>query len=232
MRLAPFCPVETQSTDLFGSCLGSGAGMKYLIFGLLTACILAVSGQTQAQSHAMIDRSRSSEMKNFFITQSVEGEFGTIAKKEKGGALGSPDTWRGYGIKNGFGIEVFRFTQFALSHTLLNLRSKESGLETLRGSRLAGEMNFAFSAPVTNIQFGFGLTASQMEYQNFEHSGLFVGIGQYYTAGFNYFLSPNFSLLILGKHFESHQSNAGGSSQLESIETSFDNLSVGLNIWI
>ena len=206
--------------------------MNFMIHGLIAFFFLVSMGTAHAQSHAMIDRSRSSELKNFYITQSIEGEFGTIAKKEKGSALAAPETWRGYGIRNGFGIEIFRFTQFALSHTLLNLRSKNSGLETLHGSRLAGEMNFAFSAPVTNIQFGLGLTASQLEYQNFDKSGLFVGVGQYYTMGFNYFMSPNFSLQVLGKHFENHYSNGGGSLSLESLDASFDNLSFGLNIWI
>ena len=180
----------------------------------------------------MIDKSRSSEVKNLYITQSIEGEFGRIRKKERGMDYSAPTTWRGYGIRNGFGVEIFRFTQFAVSHTLLNIRSKESGLENLRGSRLAGEMNFAFSSPMTNIQFGLGISASQLEYQNFNESGLFVGGGTYFTMGFNYFLSPTFSMQVIGKHFETKYTSSGGSLSLEEMGTSFDNLGLGINIWI
>jgi hypothetical protein len=193
---------------------------------------LAMSSAAVGQSHALIDKSRSSEVKNLYVSQSIEGEFGRIRKKERGSDFASPTTWRGYGIRNGLGVEIFRFTQFAISHTLLNIRSKESSLENLRGSRLAGEMNFAFSSPMTNIQFGLGVAASQLEYQNFQESGLFVGGGTYYTMGFNYFMSPTFSIQLIGKHFETRYTSSGGSLELEELGASFDNLGVGINIWL
>jgi hypothetical protein len=185
-----------------------------------------------AQSHSMIDRSRSSQTTTLFITQSVDGEYGVFEKKSRGSDLISDQTWRGYGIRNGIGIEVFKFTQFALSHTLLNMRSKESGLENLRGSRLAGEMNFVFSAPVTNIQFGFGVLASQMEYQAFDRSASFVGGGHFYSMGLNYFFTPQFSFMLTGKRLESKYSASGGSLAVESLRSQTDSLSFGLSIWI
>lgn len=185
-----------------------------------------------AQSHSMIDRNRSSQTTNLFITQSIDGEYGTFEKKSRGSDVLTDQTWRGYGIRNGIGIEVFKFTQFALSHTLLNMRSKESGLENLRGSRLAAEMNFVFSAPVTNIQFGFGLLASQMEYQAFDRSASFVGGGHYSSMGLNYFFTPQFSFILSGKRLESNYSASGGSLAVESLRSLTDSLSFGLSIWI
>ncbi|MCX6128165.1 MAG: hypothetical protein NTX25_03765 [Proteobacteria bacterium] len=205
--------------------------MKLLRFAAMTAFLLS-SGSAFAQSHSLIDRNRSSMSNNVFLIQAIDGEFGQYSKKYKTADSPIQQTWRGYGIRNGLGVELFKFTQFSLSHTLLNMRSKESSLENMRGSKLSGEISFAFSAPITNIQFGLGLVASQMDYQNLQETGSFVGTGHYYDMGANYFFSPAFSLQVIGKHSEIQHAISTGSLSLESIESSTDSLSIGLAIWI
>ncbi|HYX32498.1 MAG TPA: hypothetical protein VE954_05245 [Oligoflexus sp.] len=184
------------------------------------------------QSHSLVDRNRSSETANVFLFQSVDGEFGKVEKSYKNQPEAVTQTWRGYGIRNGVGIELFKFTQFSFSHTLLNLRSRDTSLENMRGSKLSGEITFAFSAPITNIQFGLGVIASQMDYQNFEKSGAYVGTGHYYNMGFNYFVSQMFSLQFIGKHSTIRHTASGGSLDLQEINSSTDSLSFGLAIWI
>jgi hypothetical protein len=197
------------------------------------ALILLLGAQlAQGQSHSLVDRNRSSERTNVFLFQSLDGEFGKFQKSFKTQPEPVTQTWRGYGIRNGVGIELFKFTQFSLSHTLLNMRSRDSSLENMRGSRIAGEITFAFSAPITNIQFGLGVIASQMEYQNYDRSGAYVGTGHYYNMGFNYFLSQMFSVQVLGKHSTIRHSASGGSLDLQEIQSSTDSLSFGLAIWI
>lgn len=194
--------------------------------------LLLVTQMVQAQSHSLVDRNRSSERTNVFLFQSVDGEFGKVQKSFKSQPEAVNQTWRGYGIRNGVGIELFKFTQFSLSHTLLNMRSRDTSLENMRGSKLAGEITFAFSAPITNIQFGLGIIASQMDYQNYDKSGSYVGTGHYYNMGFNYFLSQMFSVQVIGKHSTIRHSASGGSLDLQEIQTSTDSLSFGLAIWI
>lgn len=201
---------------------------KYLV---VLAFLLGAEA-AHGQSHSMIDRNRSSETANVFLFQSVDGEFGKVQKSYKNQVEPVIQTFRGYGIRNGVGIELFKFTQFSVAHTLLNLRSRDTSLENMRGSRLTGEITFAFSAPITNIQFGLGVIASQMDYQNFEKSGAYLGTGHFYNMGLNYFVSQKFSLQFIGKHSTVRHSASGGSLDLEEIQTKTDSLSLGLAIWI
>lgn len=203
------------------------------ILKFMTALALLLStNDAFSESHAVIDRNRSSEKANVFLVQSIDGEYGRIKKTYKDPLESVNQTWRGYGIRNGFGIELFKFTQFSVAHTLINLRSKNSSLENMHGSRLSGEVTFAFSAPITNIQFGLGIIASQMEYQNYERSGAFVGTGHYYDMGFNYFMTSMFSLQFIGKHSTIRHTASGGSLELQQMKSSMDCLSLGLSIWI
>lgn len=201
--------------------------LKALVLGL----ILTVSGKSLAQSHSIIDQSRSSMSKNVFVYQAVDGEYGRFEKETKEGKI-TEESWKGYGIRNGFGLEVFKFVEFSLAHTLLNVRSNDSSLESMQGSRLSGEIAFQFSAPITNIQFGLGMTASQMAYQDFDKTSTFVGVGRYYMMGLNYFLTPSVSLVIQGRRIEAIQKASGGSSLVSRIESKTDNMSLGFSIWL
>lgn len=180
----------------------------------------------------MIDRSRSSFYKNVFLTTSVEGEYGTVSKTEKGADGLSKESWRGYGIRNGLGIEMMKFTQFSLSHTLLNMRSSKSSAETLSGSRLAGEFALSFSAPITNIQFGLGMTLSSLQYQSLGKTTSYAGSGTYYTVGLNHFFTPSISLQAVAKRIEGENRLSAGESSLEKIGSVTDNLSLGIAIWL
>lgn len=205
--------------------------MKLLNYLALLSLFLGTQA-AWAQSHSLIDRNRSSEKSNVFLFQSIDGEFGKVMKTYKSQPESETQSWRGYGIRNGVGIELFKFTQFSMAHTLLNLRSRESSLENMRGSKFTGEVTFAFSAPITNIQFGLGMIVGQMEYQNFDKSGAYVGTGHYYDMGFNYFISQMFSLQVIGKHSLIRYTASGGSLELQEIQSSTDSLSFGLAIWI
>jgi hypothetical protein len=203
-----------------------------ILKSLATLALILGASSGLAQSHSLVDRNRSSLANNVFLTQAVDGEFGKVSKIYKDQVEPVEQNWRGYGIRNGVGLEIFKFTQFSLSHTLLNLRSRETSLENMRGSKLAGEINFAFSAPIANIQFGLGMIASQMEYQDFQKSASFIGTGHYYSMGLNYFFSQMFSLQVIGKHSEIRHTASGGSLDLQQINTATDSLSLGIAIWI
>lgn len=201
---------------------------------LVLAFVLAsISGTAMAQSsHAMIDRSRSSFYKNIFLTTSVEGEYGKLSKTEKGSELLKNESWSGYGIRNGLGIEMMKFTQFSLSHTLLNFRSAKSSLENLTGSRIAGEFTLSFSAPITNIQFGIGFAASNLEHQSLAQRSSYAGTSHYYSVGFNQFLTPSISFQAIAKRLEGENRLSGGEATLTKFKSATDNLSLGIAVWL
>lgn len=199
---------------------------------ILVSLLLGLSSSAFAQGHAFIDQARSSMRKNVFLTTSLEGEYGHVQRTAKESGAVDTESWRGYGIRNGLGVEVMKFTQFSLSHTLLNMRSNDSGLENLTGSRLAAEIAFAFSAPLMNIQFGLGMLASQLQYQAVEKSSSFTGTGHYYTMGTNYFFSPSISFQTNFKRMVSDNKISGGSADFKELRANTDNLSLGIAVWL
>lgn len=205
--------------------------------GCLACASLLISlgaGQAAAQSHAWVDQSRSSLQRNVFVSQAIEGEYGRIEKDFSDSAdqsASAHQTWRGYGIQNGVGIELFKFTQFSLSHTMLSLRSKESSLENMNGSRLGAGITFVFSAPIGNMEFGAGANASQMSYQHLEKSASFLGAGHYYSIGMNYFLTPNISVFSTGRRSKMNYKHSGGQAAIEAMKSNSDSLGFGAKIW-
>ncbi|MBC7661509.1 MAG: hypothetical protein H7249_17570 [Chitinophagaceae bacterium] len=198
----------------------------------MTSVLLALSGSAFAETHAMIDQSRSSFNKTMFVTTSVEGETGTMEKTLKGSNDVMSESWHGYGIRNGVGVEAFKFIQFSLSHTLINMRSADSSLETLSGSRLSAEIAFEFSAPLTNIEFGLGMLGDNLTYLSNEKSGTVVGSGHFYSMGINYFLTPSVSFQATGKRLEVNNQMSGGSSDINKLSSKTDSLSAGIAIWL
>jgi len=196
--------------------------------------LLFAAEQVLAQTHSWVDQSRSSLQKNVFVSQSVEGEYGRF---EKHLTDASPEnrivnqTWRGHGIQNGLGLEVFKFAQISLSHTLLNLRSKESSLENINGSRLSTGVTFVFSAPIGNLEFGSGVNTALLNYHNLEKTSTFVGSGHHYSVGMNYFLSPSISAFSTARRSEAWYKNNGGHASVEKINSKYDSLGLGFRVW-
>ncbi|RYZ56982.1 MAG: hypothetical protein EOP07_11195 [Proteobacteria bacterium] len=194
--------------------------------------LMSSSAFAQSSAHARIDQSRSSLSKNVFLTTSLEGEYGRVQRTEKDTGIIDNASWRGYGIRNGLGIEAFKFTQFSLSHTLLNLRSQDQGRENLTGSRLAAEFALSFSSPLANLQFGMGMLASNLQYQALEKSSSYTGTGHYYSVGANYFFSQSVSVQMIGKRIESSNKRTGGSADYSLLNANTDNLSLGIAVWL
>ncbi len=200
--------------------------LMFSLFGL------SLAATALGQSHAMIDRNRSSWQNNIFLTQSIEGEYGSFETKASDSDAVSHKTWRGYGIRNGVGMEAFKFIQFSLSHTMFHQNAKSSSLENARGSRLAADLGLVFSAPIANIQFNAGLTAAEMDYQKGDENAAYSGTGRYLGLGLTYFFSPRLSLQALGKQMSSFYAKDGGNLAQDRIETKMENFSLGLSVWL
>ncbi len=201
-------------------------------FSLMVIAML-MSPALFAQDHYDISQNRSLYGKTIFIDQSITGMIGKISKS------GNPETidsnsqdWRGYGIRNGIGLELFRFTQLSLSHTLLNLRSKATSLEHLNGSEIAASISLSFSSPLGNIFFGTSLLGASLAYQNYDKSSSFLGSGYKHYMGLNYFLSSTISIFgKLEKNLTRYTRNTGDSG-IDSLDVKFDGFGIGVMIWL
>jgi hypothetical protein len=201
----------------------------------VTGSLMLASSPALAQSHATINQNRSSLAKNVFVSQAIEGEYGQLEKHLNPageGPMRQSQSWQGYGIRNGVGIELFKFTQFSLAHTLLDLRSRDTSLENMSGSRLALGLDFAFSSPIGNVEFGGGATASQLSYQNVDQTATFIGTGHYYAIGINYFLSPSISFFATGRRYGTKYKQSTGQNQINSMTADRDSLGLGVKIWL
>lgn len=210
--------------------------MKLLMSAVLPiVSALLLEGMALAgPGHSFINSQRSSENNNVFVSQAVEGEYGHMNKIAAGLKEGEGENrvWQGYGFRNTIGVELLKFTQFSLSHTFMNMRSKASSLENLHGSRLAGEARVVFSSPIGNMEAGGGVIASSMDYTRLLENADFLGSGYYYTLGLNYFLSQRVSFFGQGKMIRENFVRSGGSSTIENIKSDTSNASFGFSLWL
>ena len=188
---------------------------------------------TLAETHQLIQSTRSSET-NVFVSQCVEGEYGSFTKFHSGDNdnRGESRIWRGYGYRNAFGVELMKFTQFSLSHTFVNMRSKENSLENIHGSRLSGEMKLVFAAPVGNLEAGGGFIGGRYDYQKQLENSDYLTSGYFYTLGVNYFMSSRVSLFGQGKMTRENFVRNGGSAEISNIKTDVSSLGLGFSLWI
>ena len=169
-----------------------------------------------------------------FAIQSIEGEYGKVQAIKAGSSqeANKSSTWRGHGVKNGVGVEFMRFTQFTLTHTLVNYRSKATSTENLRGSRISGEARVVFSSPIGNLEGGVGAIASTFDYQNKENQSSYVGSGYYHLLGLNYFSSSRVSFFAHGKKIFENLVRHGGNTSIENIKNDSFSLGLGIKLWI
>ena len=200
-------------------------------FFMITGLSFPAFADGYPTSHAVINTMRSNTM---FISQGVEGEYGVYTKIPAGESQGGGvrEMWRGFGLRNTIGFEMFKFVQFSLSHTLLNMRSKGSSFESQTGSRVSGDARLVFSSPIGNVEVGSGVIASYYEYQHDMERADYIGSGYYYSLGLNYFLSSKVSIFTGCKLFQENMVRNDGSASIESIHTNTTAVGLGFSVWI
>jgi len=163
------------------------------------------------------------------VTQAIEAEFGKYR------TLGGEDEssfWKGYGIRTSAGLELMKFIQFSAGHTFVNMREKNDGLQSLRGSRLNGEAKLVFYSPVGNLEGGMGVLASRLDFQQGLEVGDYYGSGSYYSLGLNYFVTGNLSFFGGMKMIKENLVKNGGASKIENIKTDTTSLGTGFSLWL
>jgi hypothetical protein len=199
--------------------------------------VIATTAKAQPVSHNYVNTYRSSDISHLFVSQSIEGEYGefelTTSKNSATGSTGSNTAkWRGYNLTQTFGLEVFKFIQFNLAHSMMNMRSSGSALERLGGSRFSAGTRLVFLAPVANLEAGGGVIGTRYDYQHDLSTSDFYGSGIYYSLGFNYFMNEKVSLFGQAKTIDEHSVRNGGDAETKTISSRTTNLGFGFTLWL
>lgn len=193
---------------------------------------------SQSVTHNYVNTTRSSAIAHIFVSQSVEGEYGEFemsgGKNTLGIAATTPSTrkWRGYNLSQTLGVEIMKFIQFNVSHSMLNMRSSTSSLERLGGSRFSGGAKLVFLAPLANLEAGGGVIGTRYDYQHYLRTSDFYGSGIYYSLGFNYFMSERVSFFGQAKSIDEHSVRTGGDADTKSINSRTTNIGTGFTLWL
>jgi hypothetical protein len=213
----------------------------------MSAAAFVFSGSVFAQSasynHNYVNTMRSGTVSHFYVSQSLDGEYGTFSATTKpgksadalasAGGLGpSSDSWRGFGIGTAFGLEILKFVQFTGGHTFVSLRRNDDGLQTLSGSRLHAGAKFVFTAPLANLELGGGLLGSRMDFVQRLQRGDYYGSGVFYSLGMNYFLSSQVSIFGSVKTLQERLVQTGGDSSFDTIRNQATSIGTGFSIWL
>lgn len=200
----------------------------------------AYSGVTWGQSvtHNYVNTTRSSAIAHIFVSQSVEGEYGEFEMSGSKSSLGlttsepSVSKWRGYNLSQTLGVEVMKFVQFNVSHSMMSMRSSASSLERLGGSRFSGGMKLVFLAPLANLEAGGGVIGTRYDYQRYLSTSDFYGSGFYYSLGFNFFMSERVSFFGHAKSIDEHSVRTGGDADAKTISSRTTNIGTGFTLWL
>lgn len=205
--------------------------MRWFIKTLALSALLI---ETQAFSQHSVIQGQRDINSNVFVSQAIEGEYGTYNKILSGQSAdtGESRIWRGYSFRNGLGLELMKFTQFSVSHSFINMRSKANSLENMVGSRISAEAKLAFSSPIGNMEAGGGFLASRLDYTMKLDNADFLGSGYYYVLGLNYFLSQRVSFFGHGKMIRENMVRNGGNAEIENFKTNTNSLGLGFSIWL
>lgn len=209
------------------------------ILGFLLAYLGPLTPSAFAQpgvSHNYVNTYRSSGISHLFVSQSIEGEYGEVELSTSGTGLTSAGTriekWRGYNLTQTFGVELLKFIQLNIGHSMINMRSSSSALERLGGSRFSAGARFVFLAPVANLEAGGGVLGTRYDYQHDLTTSDFYGSGVYYTLGFNYFISEKVSLFGQAKTIDELSMRTNGDPNAKSIRSRTTNLGTGFSLWL
>jgi hypothetical protein len=209
------------------------------ILGFLLAYLGPLTPSAIAQpgvSHNYVNTYRSSSITHFFVSQSIEGEYGEVELSTSGTGLTAAGTriekWRGYNLTQTFGLELLKFVQLNVAHSMINMRSSGSALERLGGSRFSAGARFVFLAPVANLEAGGGVLGTRYDYQHDLTTSDFYGSGVYYTLGFNYFISEKVSLFGQAKTIDELSMRTNGDPNAKSIRSRTTNLGTGFTLWL
>lgn len=206
--------------------------MKQQFWTKVLTLVFLTTGTTSlfAGAHSRVNMERSSITNHAFVTQAVEGEYGRF--KVNGDNVDETQTWKGYGIRTGVGMEIMKFVQFSAGHTFLNMREKGNGLENLRGSRFYGETKAIFYSPVGNLEGAMGVTGLRMDYQKILDTAEFYGSGYYYSIGLNYFVTSTLSFFGNARMAQENMVKNSGNAVNDQLKTDTTSVGGGFTLWL
>lgn len=197
----------------------------------LSLVIVSFSSLAFSQSHSSINGARSSFDRNVFFDQSFLGFNNKISLSGSEAPEGFATSWTGSGIRDGFGIELYKFIHLSLLHTSLSEEAKGASTNHFSGNEVMGDLSLNFASPIGNLGFGSGVFASRIDMQQAEKSAKYSGAGRVDHISLNYFLNSAFSIDIRAEQAQGDYHKGSGDIELSKFSSKRTGLGLGFKIW-
>lgn len=197
------------------------------IFIVQMIAIVTPSFSTES-AHSFYNRSLGL-YKPIYLNQTIEGAVGEYTSKKQN----TSTKWQGYGVKNAIGMELFRFIQLEMSHSLVNMDGSSKGIEKYSGSKIGGSIKLSFHSPIGNLEIGTGSHVGSYNYQKDLITSQVTGSGHLFSLGINHFFKSNLSISgTISSQNEKISKRKTTLNDNDSLQGTLKLLGVGLNIWI
>lgn len=200
---------------------------------VFAVAVLCFGSSVFAQSHSSIDSTRSTFNRNVFFDQSLVGFNSSLNFSGDSAAVNQMGKgWTGFGIRDGFGLELYKFIHLSILHTHVDQEGKGEANASFEANELSGNLSFNFASPIGNLGFGAGIVASRASLQTVEKSSRYSGSGQLENISWNYFMTPSFSLTskVERAHMTYHQGS--GNTGISKFTSNRTGMALGFKIWL
>lgn len=140
-------------------------------------------------------------------------------------------SWRGYGIENGVGTQLYRFLQLELSHTMVSMTAADSESHHVSGSRFAGKLKMSFQSPMGNLELGVGGHVGSYGLIRGTDAVDLSSAGHQASLGINYFVNEQMSIHTTLSQGEERWTKTRGAEFKGHAETEITGLAIGFSLW-
>lgn len=144
---------------------------------------------------------------------------------------GEDISWRGYGIENGVGTQLYRFLQLELSHTMSSMTAADSEAHHVSGSRVSAKLKMSFQSPMGNLELGVGGNVGSYGYIRDGKATDLASAGHSASLGVNYFVTNQMSIHGTLSQGDERWTKTRGAEFTDHAETELTSVAIGLSLW-
>jgi hypothetical protein len=194
----------------------------YVFLGVCYNCI------AKATPHSIYFNGQGNDRISVFVAESAVMEYVKHT-------LETPDTvktsnWFGAGVNTELGLEIEKFIQVSLNHTLFNTQNINNAAENMRGFRLAPEFKAIFSSLAFNLEFGAGISVSKFDYQDCSKITSVQGYGTFFSTGISYYFARHIAAVLSVAKVTERFDKINGDTEINKINTNGFGANLGIRI--
>lgn len=183
-----------------------------------------LASPAQAYNHAYYNDLRGYH-RTMYFSSSLHVLGGTMEHE------GNTTEWRGYGVENGVGTQLFKFLHLELSHLMTSMTAADADTQHVSGSKINGKVKMSFESPIGNLELGFGSHIGSLGYLRDGKATDLTTTGHQYGVGLNYFTSDKLSLHGTVSQSEERWSKSRGADFSGVTQTTVRSFAFGVSLW-